>query len=792
MALGQDTINWYIRAHDQTKAAIASAQAGLRAYEQQLSGLQGTLQSFGKITFGVIAVDTFANAAKAIVDVQIKYDSFRNTLAQGVGFENVAREMQYVTDVSKTLGLDLNTAGEQYAKLTAASRGTELQGTETRKIFEAVSKASSAMGLSSEQSAGALNALQQMISKGKVQAEELRGQLGERIPGAFQIFARSMGVSTEALNEMLEKGQVGIDTLAGFARQLDKEVSAGAVRAADSMQSAVNRMSTAWTEFQRALVGGPVEAAMKTFIKGITDDLDQFTAAAVEAKREGSSLMSIFDAFMSKWRDQRIQTPAISGTIGGRAFFDDDEAMAAAGANIAKRKKITEDAIAASVKLEARYQSDAQRNKALREEITTTMTTAGRSKEQIDAVIKAAIKPPPKGAKSVFQKITEEIDQMENALRRTMLGERESKLTELAKKGAKPEQFMRAKAILDEADAYKERIAAAERNNEEFDRELALVDALEKRKTDWIEGLRKEGEEQSFLAEMIGKTNAEREVELKLRQAREAGITDPSQLGQIKGRAEKIESDRRLNQLLGGGTKERYAQFDEDTKILQERFENTGDLVEWAEGMNKAEQAVEGTRDSVQDLAKAMREQERYNQQFQMTFTSAFEDAIFEGKNLREVINGLIIDSAKLILRAQILGPLMQTIFSASGGNGGQAPNTKGTIFGALMGLVTGGPAGAVMGAASAYSGSSGGGGGGGGSLPAQGLGNYDPYIDESGGYGIAAKSTGGGNVSIVNHMNVGQGVSESMVHLAAKAATENMRGQIMMEMDRGGAFETY
>ena len=41
------------------------------------------------------------------------------------------------------------------------------------------------MGLSADQTSGVLLALQQMISKGTVQAEELRGQLGERLPGAL-------------------------------------------------------------------------------------------------------------------------------------------------------------------------------------------------------------------------------------------------------------------------------------------------------------------------------------------------------------------------------------------------------------------------------------------------------------------------------------------------------------------------------------------------------------------------------------------------------------------------------
>lgn len=53
--------------------------------------------------------------------------------------------------------------------------------------------AGSALALSKDQMDGVFLALGQMISKGKVQAEELRGQLGERLPGAFDMAAKAMG-----------------------------------------------------------------------------------------------------------------------------------------------------------------------------------------------------------------------------------------------------------------------------------------------------------------------------------------------------------------------------------------------------------------------------------------------------------------------------------------------------------------------------------------------------------------------------------------------------------------------
>lgn len=60
---------------------------------------------------------------------------------------------------------------------------------------------------------GAFLALGQMISKGKVQAEELRGQLGERLPGAFQLAAKAMNMTTAELDKFMADGKLTAEEL---------------------------------------------------------------------------------------------------------------------------------------------------------------------------------------------------------------------------------------------------------------------------------------------------------------------------------------------------------------------------------------------------------------------------------------------------------------------------------------------------------------------------------------------------------------------------------------------------
>ena len=203
--------------------------------------------------------------AKDLVESGMAAERLRNSMAASLGGYNKAESaMSYLRDQAKGLGTDLYTGAEAFQKLAASAKGTTLEGEKTRDIFTAITTASSALHLSNEQTSGALLAISQMMSKGTVQAEELRGQLGERLPGAFNIAARAMGVTTAELGKMLEQGQViAADFLPKFARALNEDYAGAATNSAESTQAAVNRMKTSWEEAKRD-IGEILLPAVKT------------------------------------------------------------------------------------------------------------------------------------------------------------------------------------------------------------------------------------------------------------------------------------------------------------------------------------------------------------------------------------------------------------------------------------------------------------------------------------------------------------------------------------------------
>lgn len=248
-----------------------------------LAGSLVGLARSGAAAFVVSKVFGFAReGAQALYEASVQAQRLQSTLSFASGGA-AAAELAYVGKVANDLGLELNSTAAAYAGFAAAARGTALQGAPARAVFESIAKASAVMGLSAADSSGVLLALQQMMSKGTVAAEELRGQLGERLPGAFASAARAMGVSTAELGRMLEQGEIAAtDLLPRLARQLEHDLAGAAERAGERVQGAVNRMDNAWQRLKQtlgqAVVGNALPDAMAQHLTAVSDAMDRVKA----------------------------------------------------------------------------------------------------------------------------------------------------------------------------------------------------------------------------------------------------------------------------------------------------------------------------------------------------------------------------------------------------------------------------------------------------------------------------------------------------------------------------------
>lgn len=195
------------------------AAQGYQQQHQQTSLLISSLMSLA-VAFGATtsAVDIF----KSSLNVTKELDSINKTFYAITGSMNGANmEMSYVREMAQGLGLDFMSLAKSYKGFSAATKFANMDLSTSKEIFESVAGASTVLGLSGQKTELVLMALEQMVSKGVVSMEELRRQLGDQLPGAFELGAKAMNMGLAEFNKFVASGQLMTeDFLPRFARTL--------------------------------------------------------------------------------------------------------------------------------------------------------------------------------------------------------------------------------------------------------------------------------------------------------------------------------------------------------------------------------------------------------------------------------------------------------------------------------------------------------------------------------------------------------------------------------------------
>lgn len=209
--------------NDQVKQ-VGSQSGQIKGLSNEFFNLNNVVKSGAGLIAGYFTVTAIKNFTQEVLTVTAKYQQFQKVLDFTAGSQEQGRiSMEFLRNTANKLGISIDALVSGYKTLSGAASQAGISNLKQRKIFEDVSKAVAAFGLSGEDAKGVYLALGQIISKGTVQAEELRGQIGERIPGAFAIAAKSMGVTEQELNKLLQTGKVlSKDFIVPFAAELAK------------------------------------------------------------------------------------------------------------------------------------------------------------------------------------------------------------------------------------------------------------------------------------------------------------------------------------------------------------------------------------------------------------------------------------------------------------------------------------------------------------------------------------------------------------------------------------------
>ena len=205
-----------------TKAANKTT-AAFKRQNRSVNGLSGSVNHLVRSYVSIFAIGA---AIGMFFKLGEEMESLQASMLAASGSAvQAGKDFEFIRNSAIHLGINLKEATSGYTKLGAASRAANFSQEQTRNIFLAASESARAFGLNAQRTNLVFLAFTQILSKGKVSMEELRRQLGEQIPGAFQIAAKAMNVTTSELDKMVSSGKLSSeDFLPKFADELRRSV----------------------------------------------------------------------------------------------------------------------------------------------------------------------------------------------------------------------------------------------------------------------------------------------------------------------------------------------------------------------------------------------------------------------------------------------------------------------------------------------------------------------------------------------------------------------------------------
>lgn len=295
-----------------SESRLGATRRGLTSISTQLDEAQKKMGELRDLLIAGFSFNEFVQAAAQMESVSAGLEAVSG------GSAAAGEQMDFVRRMANAAGADVAAVGQSFLGLAAATKGTAVEGEPARQVFEAVTLAMAKAGKSSADTQNALLALSQMASKGTVSMEELRGQLGEALPGALQAAASGMGVTTQDLIKLVETGQVAAqDLFPALAKGLNDLY--GGASSAQTLSQEITNIKNAFVDMASSVgESGGLDAlkigaeAAQTAIFYLGDTLIQVgqyigTLAAAAANVDFSGISAAFAEIEAQSRERLLR-----------------------------------------------------------------------------------------------------------------------------------------------------------------------------------------------------------------------------------------------------------------------------------------------------------------------------------------------------------------------------------------------------------------------------------------------------------------------------------------------------
>ena len=211
--------------------------------------------NLSSIVKGFVSIELASKALTGIKNLFLLEERFNalkmplKNVTEATGDYGVA--LGFITKLADQTGQDLFVLGDSYKGLYASAKQAGIATSEINNVFKSVVDAGSALKLSNEQVSLSLKAVEQMMNKGTISSEELKGQLGEQLPGAYGMMAKaaqdaglSVSGSTQELGKLLDEGRLAsAEVLPFFAKRMEEAFGKNAEANINTISGSANRLT---------------------------------------------------------------------------------------------------------------------------------------------------------------------------------------------------------------------------------------------------------------------------------------------------------------------------------------------------------------------------------------------------------------------------------------------------------------------------------------------------------------------------------------------------------------------
>lgn len=260
--------------------AMASGNTMARNYSGQVTAINTAFNSLISILSSA-----FSAIQKIGAGVQFVFSSITKELDKLQGFnaimsvttksaDEVSQSYDFLRKMADKLGVQFDALTSNYAKLAASMPATEEGLLATRNAFTGIALAARTLHASNQDTQLMFYAITQMASKGAVSMEELRRQLGEKLPGVMQIAARALSTTPELLEKAIRTGTVNsAKFLEFFGSELIRTFQEPAEKASTSVSASINRLTNVWVDFVKQILDSGAGTAVANIFDAIREKL---------------------------------------------------------------------------------------------------------------------------------------------------------------------------------------------------------------------------------------------------------------------------------------------------------------------------------------------------------------------------------------------------------------------------------------------------------------------------------------------------------------------------------------